>query len=69
MCYINRLFVGLTLQLPAEKLQRVVHIIKTYEPSLTHTNPNEIEIDFEKLRPRTLRELERYVRNCRKGAP
>lgn len=44
-----------------------MQIIKTYEPSLTHTNPDEIEIDFDTLRPRTLRELERYVRNCLKG--
>lgn len=28
------------------------------------TNPDEIEIDFETLKPATLRELERYVQSC-----
>lgn len=31
------------------------------EPSLRGGNPEELEIDFETLKPSTLRELERYV--------
>uniref|UniRef100_A0A3Q3IG34 Bromodomain containing 3a n=1 Tax=Monopterus albus TaxID=43700 RepID=A0A3Q3IG34_MONAL len=46
------------------KLGRVVHIIQSREPSLRDSNPDEIEIDFETLKPSTLRELERYVKSC-----
>ncbi|XP_054989013.1 bromodomain-containing protein 3 isoform X2 [Sorex araneus] len=51
-------------RLPGEKLGRVVHIIQAREPSLRDSNPDEIEIDFETLKPTTLRELERYVKSC-----
>lgn len=51
-------------RLPGEKLGRVVHIIQSREPSLRDSNPDEIEIDFETLKPTTLRELERYVKSC-----
>ena len=51
-------------RLPGEKLGRVVHIIQSREPSLKNSNPDEIEIDFETLKPSTLRELERYVTSC-----
>ncbi|KAI4817543.1 hypothetical protein KUCAC02_010929 [Chaenocephalus aceratus] len=51
-------------KLPGEKLGRVVYIIQSREPSLRDTNPEEIEIDFETLKPSTLRELERYVMTC-----
>uniref|UniRef100_A0A4W3IX34 Bromodomain containing 3 n=2 Tax=Callorhinchus milii TaxID=7868 RepID=A0A4W3IX34_CALMI len=51
-------------KLPGEKLGRVVHIIQSREPSLRDSNPDEIEIDFETLKPSTLRELERYVKSC-----
>lgn len=47
-----------------DKLGRVVHIIQTREPTLKGTNPDEIEIDFETLKPATLRELEKYVNSC-----
>lgn len=43
---------------------RVVHIIQNREPSLRDSNPDEIEIDFETLKPSTLRELESYVASC-----
>jgi hypothetical protein len=33
---------------------------------LRETNPDEIEIDFETLKPSTLRELEKYVSSCLK---
>lgn len=51
-------------RLPGIKLGQVVHIIQKREPSLCETNPDEIEIDFETLKPSTLRELERFVRVC-----
>ena len=44
-----------------EKLGRVVHIIQMREPALKDSSPDEIEIDFETLKPSTLRELEKYV--------
>lgn len=53
-------------KLPGDKLGRVVHIIQTREPSLKNSNPDEIEIDFETLKPSTLRELEKYVSSCLK---
>ncbi|CAK9291614.1 unnamed protein product [Gordionus sp. m RMFG-2023] len=51
-------------KLPGDKLGRVVHIIQSREPSLRDSNPDEIEIDFETLKPSTLRELEAYVGSC-----
>ena len=47
--------------LTGDKLGRVVHIIQMRETSLKDTSPDEIEIDFETLKPSTLRELEKYV--------
>lgn len=49
---------------PGDKLGKVVHIIQSREPSLRDSNPDEIEIDFETLKPSTLRELENYVASC-----
>ncbi|CAH2269084.1 jg27031 [Pararge aegeria aegeria] len=51
-------------KLPGDKLGKVVHIIQSREPSLRDSNPDEIEIDFETLKPSTLRELESYVASC-----
>lgn len=48
-------------KIPGDKLGRVVHIIQMRETSLKDTSPDEIEIDFETLKPSTLRELEKYV--------
>ncbi|XP_077189145.1 bromodomain testis-specific protein isoform X2 [Paroedura picta] len=56
-------------KLPGEKLGRVVYIIQSREPSLQHTNPDEIEIDFENLKASTLRELEKYVMTCLRKRP
>ncbi|WAR30346.1 BRDT-like protein [Mya arenaria] len=56
-------------KLPGDKLGRVVHIIQSREPSLRDSNPDEIEIDFETLKPSTLRELEAYVMSCLKKKP
>ncbi|XP_059096828.1 bromodomain-containing protein 2-like, partial [Tigriopus californicus] len=55
-------------KLPGDKIGRVVHIIQSREPSLRETNPDEIEIDFETLKPSTLRELEKYVATCLRRA-
>ena len=55
--------------LTGDKLGRVVHIIQSREPSLKDSNPDEIEIDFETLKPSTLRELEAYVMACLKKKP
>uniref|UniRef100_A0A2L2YDA5 Bromodomain-containing protein 2 n=1 Tax=Parasteatoda tepidariorum TaxID=114398 RepID=A0A2L2YDA5_PARTP len=56
-------------KLPGDKLGRVVHIIQSREPSLKDSNPDEIEIDFETLKPSTLRELESYVASCLRKKP
>ena len=40
---------------------QVVQIIQHREPSLTDSNPEEIEIDFETFKPSTLRALEAFV--------
>ncbi|ESO06581.1 hypothetical protein HELRODRAFT_64016 [Helobdella robusta] len=53
-------------KLPGDRLGKVVHIIQSREPSLKDSNPDEIEIDFETLKPSTLRELEVYVSSCLK---
>ena len=42
----------------------MVNIIQSREPGLRDSNPDEIEIDFETLKPSTLRELEKYVQQC-----
>lgn len=54
----------LSLLFSGDKLGRVVHIIQSREPGLRDSNPDEIEIDFETLKPSTLRELEKYVHSC-----
>uniref|UniRef100_A0A914WHT4 Bromodomain-containing protein 2 n=1 Tax=Plectus sambesii TaxID=2011161 RepID=A0A914WHT4_9BILA len=55
-------------RLPGERLGRVVQIIESRE-SLKDFNPEEIEIDFETLKPATLRELEAYVASCLRKKP
>ena len=49
------------VSIPGEKLGRVVYIIQAREPALKDSSPDEIEIDFETLKPSTLRQLEKYV--------
>ncbi|PNJ55388.1 BRDT isoform 1 [Pongo abelii] len=56
-------------KLPGDKLGRVVRIIQSREPSLSSSNPDEIEIDFETLKASTLRELEKYVSACLRKRP
>ena len=52
-----------------EKLGRIVLIIQAREPTLKDSNPDEIEIDIEQLKPSTLRELEAYVASCLEKKP
>lgn len=47
---------------------QVVSIIEARE-KLRDFNPEEIEIDFETLKPTTLRELEAFVAACLKKKP
>merc|ERR1719361_1475741 len=56
-------------KLPGDKIGKVVQIIQMREPSLSETKPDEIEVDFETLKPSTLRELEKYVAACLRGKP
>ena len=56
-------------KLPGDKLGKVVQIIQILEPSLSDANPDNIEIDFETLKPSTLQELENYVAACLRGKP
>ncbi|KAM9793875.1 bromodomain-containing protein 2-like [Syngnathus typhle] len=46
------------------KLGQVVRIIQKREPWVCDANPDEMEIDFEILKPSTLRALQQYVRCC-----
>lgn len=41
-------------------LAEIINIIQSREPRLSE-NPDEVELDFETLQPRTLRELETFV--------
>ncbi|XP_017335349.1 bromodomain testis-specific protein isoform X2 [Ictalurus punctatus] len=56
-------------KLPGDKLGKVVNIIKAREPMLRDTDPEEIEIDFETLKPTTLRALEAFVMTCLRKKP
>ena len=55
--------------LTRDKLGRVVYIIQFREPSLKDSNPDEIAMDFETLKPSTLKKLEAYVMACLKKKP
>ena len=48
---------------------QVVQIIQHREPSLRDSNPDEIEIDFETLKPSTLRALEAFVTQSLRKKP
>merc|ERR1719226_289275 len=56
-------------KLPGDKLGKVVQIIQSREPALRDSNPDEIEIDFETLKPSTLRALERFVTQSLRKKP
>ena len=63
------IFCYVYLCVSGDKLGRIVLIIQSREPALKDSNPDEIEIDFETLKPSTLRELEAYVASCLKKKP
>ncbi|XP_041696218.1 bromodomain-containing protein 3-like isoform X3 [Coregonus clupeaformis] len=56
-------------KLPGDKLGKVVNIIQAREASLRDSNPEEIEIDFETLKPSTLRALESFAMTCLRKRP
>nr|XP_029488938.1 bromodomain testis-specific protein-like isoform X3 [Oncorhynchus nerka] len=56
-------------KLPGDKLGKVVNIIQAREASLRNANPEEIEIDFETLKPSTLRALESFAMTCLRKRP
>ena len=56
-------------KLPGDKLGKVVQIIQSREPALRDSNPDEIEIDFETLKPSTLRALEQFVAQSLRKKP
>lgn len=66
---VKRIYGRIYYYFLGDKLGRVVHIIQSREPSLRDSNPDEIEIDFETLKPSTLRELESYVASCLRKKP
>ena len=53
-------------KLPGERLGQVVTIIQEREATFRNTNPDEIEIDFEVLKPSTLRALEAFAGKWKK---
>jgi len=55
--------------LDSDKLGPVVEIIYKREPSLRDSSRDEMEIDFEILKPSTLRELEAYINHVMKRKP
>lgn len=64
MTYEEKRHLSLSInKLPGDCLTKVVSIIESRE-HLKDFNPEEIEIDFETLKPTTLRELEAYVKAC-----
>ncbi|CAD5234292.1 unnamed protein product [Bursaphelenchus xylophilus] len=50
--------------LPSDRLSKVLQIIAKREKLDPEFNPEEVEIDFETLQPKTLRELEIFVTQC-----
>uniref|UniRef100_A0A4W4DPX3 Bromodomain containing 2b n=1 Tax=Electrophorus electricus TaxID=8005 RepID=A0A4W4DPX3_ELEEL len=70
MCYDEKRRLSLDInKLPGDKLGRVVSIITAREPMPKDMDPEEIEIDFEALKPSTLRALESFVTTCLKKKP
>lgn len=67
MTYEEKEKLSMNLQnLPSEKLDNVVQIIKRRAPSLCH-NDDEIEVDIDSVDAETLWELERFVTNYHKN--
>lgn len=53
-------------KLPGDKLGKLVNIIHTRESYLRNSTLEDIEIDFEILKPSTLRALQMFVATCLK---
>lgn len=53
-------------KLPGDKLGKLVNIIHARESCLRGSTLEEIEVDFEMLKPSTLRALQRFVAACLK---
>ncbi|KAF7644924.1 hypothetical protein LDENG_00213490 [Lucifuga dentata] len=51
-------------KLPGDKLGKLVNIIQARESCLRDSSLEEIEVDFETLRPSTLRAVQRFVMAC-----
>lgn len=51
-------------KVPGERLGQLVSIIDTGESGVQHSTFGEIEVDFEMLKPSTLRALQRFVATC-----
>lgn len=56
-------------KLPTDNLIEVIEIVKKYEKSVHDDDTEEIEIDFDQLKPITLRTLEKYLINQKKPKP
>lgn len=54
-------------KLPEDKVARVIEIIQEFGDQMNGDNPEEVEIDFEKLNNGTLKALQKYVRDVLKG--
>lgn len=50
-------------------LHEVLGILKKYQPKETAAQNNELEIDFQSLKPVTLRVLEKFIADCNKPKP
>ena len=67
VCHLFTLFylaLNLFVYSIADSLRRVLKILQTSEPSIKCDDENELEIDFEVLKPSTLIELRKYVSSC-----
>ncbi len=56
-------------KLPGDKLEKVVQIIQHREHNIRDFIPDEIDVDFEKLKPSTLRALEAFVTQALRKKP
>lgn len=56
-------------KLPTDNLIEVIEIVKKYEKSVHDDDTEEIEIDFDQLKPITLRTLEKYLIDQKKPKP
>ena len=67
--FLSSIFIQFGSHFYRFRLCQVVQIIQHREPSLRDSNPDEIEIDFETLKPSTLRALEAFVTQSLRKKP